>query len=636
MPSPKEILKQYWGYDSFRPLQEDIIQSVLSGKDTLALLPTGGGKSICFQVPALMKEGVCLVVSPLVALMKDQVNQLKHRHIKAAYLTSDMHHTQIEQVLNQCQYGNTKILYISPERLKSRTFVDHLRNMKLSMLAVDEAHCISQWGYDFRPSYLEIDIVREFHPRVPIIALTATATPEVVEDICRCLRFRGKNIFRQSFFRKNLAYMAIRDEDKRGRLIHILKTVNGSAIIYVRNRRRTQEIAQLLNNNGIPAEAYHAGMSQKERDTKQAVWTKSNRCIMVATNAFGMGIDKPDVRLVIHLDIPAFPEAYFQEAGRAGRDGQKAYAILLYEESDRQRLVEHVEQQFPPLNQIRNVYKAICNYYQIPVGSGASQRYDFDMEKLCDSYQLSPLLVFNATRFLEREGLIELPQRNETHSEVYAPISKEELYRFQVESSRYGDMITTMLRLYGGIFTDFTTISENEIARRCQTTPARVEDALSKLDKQGILSYKKKANKPQIIFLQPRIDTNSLYISQQNYAQLKETAIKRRDQMMAFVNDTTTCRSQLLCAYFGEKLEEECHICDICLTRNSNKEKNSIQKSSLRETIINELKKQQLTIKELSGIIDPMKQDDIATCIQELLDDGLLQVDSAFRLSLSE
>ncbi|MBR6330986.1 MAG: ATP-dependent DNA helicase RecQ, partial [Bacteroidales bacterium] len=527
--TPREILEKYWHYDHFRPLQEEIIDSVLAGKDTLALLPTGGGKSLCYQIPALATDGICLVISPLIALMKDQVRMLTEKHIKAKYLVSGMSHREIEIILNNCIHHDVKLLYVSPERLQSRLFIDHLRQMKVNLIAVDEAHCISQWGYDFRPPYCEIARIRQYLPNVPVIALTATATPEVVDDIRQRLEFRNGNVFRSSHLRPSLSYSVFQEDDKVGKMMRIISNVGGSGIVYVRNRRRTLELARLLNDNNIPAAAYHAGIPIKERDQRQKDWQKSPNGVMVATNAFGMGIDKPDVRFIIHYDLPESPEAYFQEAGRAGRDGRKAYAVLLYQQSDINRLRESLENDFPAPNYIRNVYRAICNYYQIPVGSGQDCQYDFDLEKVCNSYGLNAYMVFRSLTFLEREGLICLPDHNELQSRLYITIGKEELYRFQLAHRDIGDMLTAILRLYGGLFTDFTPISESVIAQRCGKTETQVYNMLKELNRLQIAEYRPKTIKPQIIFTSPRIDIKDIYVSDRNYKDLKNAAEKRRE-----------------------------------------------------------------------------------------------------------
>lgn len=620
----EETLKRYWGHDSFRPLQKEIIESVLEGHDTMALLPTGGGKSVCYQLPAILNEGITVVVSPLIALMKDQVTQLRAKRIPAAAIYSGMHQKEITSILNNCVYGKIKLLYVSPERLKSRTFIDHLRQMSLSLLAVDEAHCISQWGYDFRPPYLEIATVRQYHPNVPIIALTATATPDVVSDIEAQLQFRpGKKLFQSSFARENLSYSVRRTDDKQGTLLRIIKNVGGSGIVYVRNRRLTIEIAHLLNDNNIAATAYHAGIPIKERDERQKAWTESHQGVMVATNAFGMGIDKADVRFVIHLDLPESPEAYFQEAGRAGRDGKRAYAVLLDSESDHDHLLNGLERDYPELPYIKNVYRAICNYYQIPIGAGLDSRYDFELEKICNSYGLDYRKFYSSLKFLEREGLIALPEHSELQSKLFIPIEKEELYRFQVTNHKAGDMVTMILRLYGGLFTDFTPISEQTIARRCEMSETQVCNTLFELNRLNIVCYQPKTLKPQIVFCCPRIDIKDLHISDKNYRQLRESEQKRREAIIDYATNQEQCRSQWLLHYFGEQRDHTCGICDICIETNKRK-----MPQNNDNQILQVLKETPLTIKQLCTQLPQIEAEQLIGSVRNMLDKGLLKMDN--------
>lgn len=625
--TPLEILEKYWHYDSFRPLQEEIIDSVLSGRDTLALLPTGGGKSLCYQIPALAKEGVALVVSPLIALMKDQVRSLTEKHIKARCLVSGMTKREIETVLNNCINDRVKLLYVSPERLQSRTFIDHLRQMNVSLIAVDEAHCISQWGYDFRPPYCEIARIRQYHPSAPVVALTATATPEVVDDIKEKLDFRNGKVFKSSFFRPKLSYSVFEEEDKTGKMLRIIKGVGGSGIVYVRNRRRTIELANLLNDNDIPAAAYHAGIPLKERDQRQKEWQKSSCGVMVATNAFGMGIDKPDVRFVIHYDLPESPEAYFQEAGRAGRDERQAYAVQLYQRSDVERLHSSLERDFPPLNYIRNVYRAVCNFYQIPVGSGQDSRFDFEMEKICAAYNFDVYTFFSAMRFIEREGLVALPEHSELQSRLFITVGKEELYRFQVSNREIGDMLTSLLRIYGGIFTDYTPISENAIAQRCGKTETQVANMLKELNRLQMAEYIPKTLKPQIIFSSPRIDIKDLYVSDRNYKDLKRSEANRREAIIRYATNNSECRSRQLLRYFGEEQQSGCGICDVCLAR---KRQESLP---LEEMIKQVLASGPQTIKQLADRLPNIDKEKLTTTVRSLLNRRVLTTDQDFRIS---
>lgn len=624
--APIEILQHYWHYDSFRPLQEDIINSVLAGNDTLALLPTGGGKSLCYQIPAMAKEGITLVFSPLIALMKDQVRQLGEKRIKAKYITSGMSQREIETILNNCIYGKIKLLYISPERLGSHTFTEHLKQMPLNLIAVDEAHCISQWGYDFRPPYLEIARIRQYHPDVPIIALTATATPEVVSDIQEKLEFRKGLLFKNSFLREHLSYSVFTEEDKQGKLLRIIRNTGGSGIVYVRNRRRTIEIANLLNENNIPATAYHAGIPQKDRDQRQKAWQKSNNGVMVATNAFGMGIDKPDVRFVVHLDLPESPEAYFQEAGRAGRDGRMAYAVLLHQTGDLERMRANMERDFPPLSYIKNVYNALCNFYQIPVGSGKDCRFEFDAEKVCKNYGLDIYTFFSALKFLEREGLIALPEHSELQSKLFITIGKEELYRFQMSNRTIGDMLTVILRLYGGLFTDYTSISETLIASRCGMTETQVANNLKELHRLQMAEYLPKMLKPPIIFSAPRVNIKDLHISDKNYTVLKDNAWQRRKAMIDYATNNNECRSRQLLHYFGEDNSPECGICDVCLAKKK-------KTSSPEESILKELESGTLTAKQLANRLPQISEELLAETLRRMLDRSQIRMNQDFEIS---
>lgn len=624
--SANEILKKYWGYDSFRPLQEEIINSVLQGCDTLALLPTGGGKSLCYQVPALMQAGMCLVVSPLISLMKDQVQQLCDRGIKAACLVSGLHSYEQEVVLNNCLQGKIKLLYVSPERLGQRVFIEHFRRMKVSLIAVDEAHCISQWGYDFRPPYLEIARIRDYHP-VPVLALTATATPAVAADIERNLHFRkGSHRFQSSFQRSNLAYMVIKEDEKMGRLLRIARKAGGSGIVYVRNRRRTREVAQYLAANGCSAGYYHAGMTALERDLSQTQWMKGAVQVMVATNAFGMGIDKSDVRFVVHLDIPSSVEAYFQEAGRAGRDGKMSYAVLLYADADLDTLQQGFDLSFPSRQHIGNVYRAICNYYQLPLGAGEDCRFDFNIEAICATYHFRLTEFYSAARFLEREGLFHLPEMEEAVSKVYVPIDKEMLYRFQVEHPRYADLLQAMLRMYGGLFTEFVPISERALAKRIYIEEETIENMLKHMEALQVIIYQRKSSKPQIVFSSPRIDVKNLYLSDANYKNLRVQASDRLEAMRRYVLSDDTCRSRLLLSYFGEEQSGECGNCDVCRRRcHAESEK------PLREQILELLQERPLRADELLERLPAAEEAEVKRLLRILVDEQQVSVSQALQ-----
>ena len=624
----KEVLKKYWGYDSFRPLQAEIIDSLLQGFDTLALLPTGGGKSICYQLPSLMLDGLCLVVSPLISLMKDQVQQLSDRVIKAACLVSGSIGIEQEIVYNNCIHGKIKILYVSPERLKQQVFIEHFRQMKVSFIAVDEAHCISQWGYDFRPSYLEIAKIRTYHPHIPILALTATATPHVADDIQKQLMFAPTcRRFQSSFLRPNLAYMVFHEENKLGRLLRIAKNVGGSGIVYVRNRRRTHEIADQLAANGISTTYYHAGLEPKERDTAQLRWMQNEVKVIVATNAFGMGIDKPDVRYVVHMDIPSSIEAYFQEAGRAGRDGNKAFAVLLYNDTDLSTLQQNFEHSYPSHKHIANIYRGICNYYQLPVGSGIDCQFDFDFEALCNTYHFNLMEFFSAARLLEREGLIALPDLDQTQSRLYIPLSREDVYRFQVSQPRYSDLMALLLRMYGGLFADFVPISEQALARKLYFDPKQIKNMLLHMDALKAVVYRPKPTKPQIIFTSPRIDANNLYLTESKYTELKQHASERLEAIRRYILSNQDCRSQILLTYFGETTSSPCGICDHCIQQKKTSSHTSTDNDdNLRTQLLALLKEKPYRAEELIEKVGNINEEHVRQLLHDLVDQRLVTI----------
>lgn len=563
-----QVLSRHWGYSSFRPLQEDIINSVLAGKDTLALLPTGGGKSICFQVPGLMMEGITLVVTPLIALMKDQVENLRKRNITAEAVYSGMTRRETELAMNHVLHNKIKFFYLSPERLLTEMFHTALEHITVSLIAVDEAHCISQWGYDFRPPYLRIAEIRDKLPGVPVMALTATATPKVVEDIQEKLHFRVKNVFERSFERKNLAYVVFKDENKLERLLKICTRVKGTGIVYVRNRRKTREIAGFLLRNNISADFYHAGLSPQDREKKQDAWKRGNLRVMVSTNAFGMGIDKPDVRFVVHMDLPDSPEAYFQEAGRAGRDEMKAYAVSLYEDADVLDARHNLELSYPSPDYIRNVYKALGNYLNLIPGTGRDTVHEFDLMAFCNTYDFKPLVTYNALRFIEREGFISMNEAMETHSRIVFNIRKDDLYRFQVENAVYDPLIKTILRSYGGLFTEPVSISENELGNRLSVSSEIIARSLNQLHRLEVLTYIPATDKPRIIFCSELIYAEDLRISQQHYFERRAEAELRLESVIAYVTTDNKCRSQMLVSYFGQTESKQCGICDVCVERN--------------------------------------------------------------------
>ncbi len=563
-----EILSLYWGYNRFRPLQEEIIQSVYSGKDALALMPTGGGKSVTFQVPALVMEGLCIVVTPLIALMTDQVDNLKKRKIKAIAIHSGMTKEEIDFSIDNCIFGDFKFLYVSPERLGTEIFRTRLPKMNICMIVVDEAHCISQWGYDFRPSYLKIAELRDFIPESPILALTATATPAVINDITEKLRFREKNIFRISFERKNILYRVDKVEDKLNRMEKIINQTKGTGIIYVRNRKKTADISDFLKKKNIIADYYHAGLSYENRILKQSAWQKGKLRIIVATNAFGMGIDKPDVRIVIHFDLPDSLEAYFQEAGRGGRDEKEALAVLLYNESDRKTAENRISANFPELKVVKNVYHAIGNFLQVPIGSGKNQSYDFIFSDFLSHCKINALVAHSCFQILQREGYIELTEEINKPSRIHFLIHRDELYKFQVANAHFDGFIKLLLRSYTGLFSSYVPVDENILAKRSGLKIRDIYNYLNKLKNLGIISYIPSKKNPVIIFTEERLDIQNLSFSVENYKFLKERYIEKMNEVLNYASSVNKCRSQILLAYFGEKDSVRCGQCDVCQTRN--------------------------------------------------------------------
>jgi len=567
MPDYRETLKQYWGYHSFRPLQEDIIRSVMAGNDTLGLMPTGGGKSLTFQVPAMTMPGICLVVTPLIALMRDQVDTLRKLGIKAVAIHSACTRDEIEVALNNCLYGGYKFLYVSPERLRSDLFRLRFGEMPVNLIAVDEAHCISQWGYDFRPSYLAIAEMRSYHPAVPILALTATATQPVVQDIQDKLRFRSRNVLQMSFLRENLVFAVRYSENKDSEVIDMTRKLRGTGIIYVRNRRKCMEISRTLNNQSISAAPYHAGMEPHQRNEVQTNWTAGKTRVIVATNAFGMGIDKSDVRFVIHFDLPDSPESYYQEAGRAGRDGKKAFAILLSSPSDQLSVNQRIAITFPEIAHIKHTYAALCNYLQLAVGSGKGMAYDFNLNDFATTFKLQATTSFNSLKILELEGYLSLTEEMNNPSRIRFLLNRDDLYKFQVANSRFDDFIKMLLRSYTGIFTEYTAIDEHLLAKRAGVDPEIVEQYLNRLSQASVISYIPRRRSPMIVFLEERLEEKSLYISKETYANRRERFTARANAMLQYARESDRCRRQRLLEYFGEQGTEPCGECDIC--RNS-------------------------------------------------------------------
>ena len=586
MKNYREVLRQYWGYDDFRGIQQEIIESIGSGHDTLGLMPTGGGKSITFQVPALCSEGTCIVITPLIALMKDQVMNLRRHGIRAAAIYSGLSREEIIITLENCIFGDIKILYVSPERLSSELFRTKLRHMKVSFITVDEAHCISQWGYDFRPSYLQIADIRKDLPHAPVLALTATATPQVVEDIQDKLTQRdgsfvtssvmsqknrpsvsGFNVFKMSFERKNLAYVVRRATDKRQELIHILNSVTGCAIVYARSRRRTKEVSDMLNEACIRATFYHAGLDASVKDERQKDWQNDKIRVMVATNAFGMGIDKSDVRLVLHIDSPDSLEAYFQEAGRAGRDGRKAYAVLLYNDADHRKLDKRILDTFPEKGYIRKVYEHLAYYYEVGIGAGYHATFEFNLDDFCHKFRHFPIQVDSALKILNRAGYIEYTEEQDNQARVLFTVSRNDLYRLENNTPNEDKVITALLRNYGGLFVDYNFIDESFIASQCALQPQQVYLALKSLSQKHILHFIPQKKTPYVRYLQRREDAEHIQILPAVYEERKEQFTKRIHAMIDYATNDTVCRSRQLLRYFGEEDSHDCKQCDVCLDK---------------------------------------------------------------------
>ncbi len=620
-----EILKKYWGYSAFRTGQEEIIQSIIRNKDTLALLPTGGGKSICFQVPAMAKDGLCLVISPLIALMNDQVQNLHKKGIKAMAITSAMNWNEIRVAFGLCINENYKFLYLSPERLQTDIFLKNIHELNITMIAVDESHCISQWGYDFRPSYLKIARLRDLLPKVPIIALTASATNQVIEDIQQKLEFKNGAVFKSSFERKNLHYIVQYEEDKINRLFSICKKIAGTGVVYVRNRKKTVEIAYLLNQNGYIADFYHAGLTADERHHKQQNWIAGKTRIIVATNAFGMGIDKPDVRFVVHLDLPDSLEAYFQEAGRGGRDGKIAYAILLIQQYDTQQLLENTEKSFPKIEEIKQTYQAIANYYQIAVGSGFGLALDFDLEAICANYHLNALSVFNSIRFLEKENYLSYQDHSYEPSKLMIIMNKSDLYNFEIKYPKFERIIKSLLRNYGGLFDQHVFINEYHLAKKLMIGKDEVVELLNRLHKMDVVEFIPKSQLPKLIFTNNRIDAKQLEFKPENYKLLKEVALRRAQAVINYVNENNTCRNRQLLIYFNEKNIFDCGNCDVCLERK--KTNRSSVLNDVNTQIVNMILQKPMSIQDLVSLFYRYERNVVIDVINELIEQHILAID---------
>ena len=623
-PAPDRIydtLKRYWGFTEFRPVQLEIIRSALEGRDTLALMPTGGGKSLTYQVPTLAREGLCIVVTPLIALMKDQVQNLRKRGIKALAVYSGMTRQEILTALENCIFGDYKFLYISPERLDTDIFRTKLRSMKVSMITVDESHCISQWGYDFRPAYLKIAEIRALLPGIPVLALTATATPEVVKDIQARLDFREENVFRMSFERKNLAYMVRQTDNKTQELLHILRKVPGSAIIYVRNRRRTKEITELLVNEDITADFYHAGLDNAVKDLRQKRWQSGEVRVMVATNAFGMGIDKPDVRIVLHLDLPDSLEAYFQEAGRAGRDGEKAYAVILYTKTDRTTLHRRVVDTFPDKEYILNVYEHLQYYYQMAMGDGFQCVREFNLEEFCRKFKYFPVPVDSALKILTQAGYLEYTDEQDNASRILFTIRRDELYKLREMGTEAEALIQMILRSYTGVFTDYAYISEATLSVRTGLTREQIYNILVTLTKRRIVDYIPHKKTPYIIYTRERQELRFVHIPPAVYEERKARYEARIKAMEEYVISENVCRSRMLLRYFGEKNEHNCGQCDVCLSHRATDTLTGESLEELKKKIAELLAQKPHTPAEIAEKIEAEKER-VSEVIQYLLEEG--------------
>ncbi|TAF46380.1 MAG: RecQ family ATP-dependent DNA helicase [Sphingobacteriales bacterium] len=616
-----QVLKKYWGFDNFRPLQLEIIQSILNKHDTLALLPTGGGKSLCFQIPAMVMEGICIVISPLIALMKDQVENLNSKGIQAISITSGLTKREIDIALDNCIYGKIKFLYLSPERLFSDIVTERIKHMKVNLLAIDEAHCISQWGYDFRPPYLRIASFRNIHPQVTVLALTASATHIVQNDIVTKLNFTSKNIFKKSFERKNLSYAVLIQDNKLQKLIDVCTNVKGTGIVYASTRKQTLELSTFLNQHHILADYYHAGLDAQQRSHKQNLWKNNKIKVIVATNAFGMGIDKPDVRFVLHYTLPESLEAYYQEAGRAGRDEKKAYAVMLYHTSDRQAFERKYIQNFPSITEIKKIYHHLANYFQLAIGAGEGLSFEFNIADFCNKFKTEVIETINAIKFLERDEYITLSENALLPSRLQFIVDGENLYRFQVENHKYDGFIKNILRTYGGAFDNLIHINETDIAKRFGISINKTKAMLNELNNYQIITYAPQSHQPQLYFIKPRWPTDQLIIDTNYYTHRKTTYYNKMQAILAYA-ENEICRNLSILKYFNEKNPQKCGICDVCLRK---KKDNQSLEIDIQKQIITLLKNDELNLHQLLKKIKKGNDEDKINALRNLLDAKLVK-----------
>nr|WP_245578737.1 ATP-dependent DNA helicase RecQ [Algoriphagus vanfongensis] len=629
------MLNQVFGWEEFRPVQEQVIQAVVEGKDTLALMPTGGGKSLCYQVPGLVKEGICIVVSPLIALMKDQVDQLRSKGVLAAAVFSGMSYKEIDRTLDNCVHGDYKFLYVSPERLKSELFLERFKQMNVNLIAVDEAHCISQWGHDFRPSYLEISAIRVFQPEVKVLALTATATPQVEQEILERLEMKSPAVFRQSFARENLSFSVRLAENKLEKGKEILSRVDGTAIWYVRNRQATHQIAKALNQLGVKAGAYHAGMKMDLRNQQQEAWMKNQFRVMVSTNAFGMGIDKPDVRVVIHSDLPENLENYYQEAGRAGRDGKKSFAVILSNEEDMELLLKRADLVYPPLDFVKKVYQCLANYFRIAVGSNMLSSFDFEWSSFAETYNLGVLETFYALKVLEEEGFIGISESFFSPSKLHILVSPQQLYEVQISHAALDPLVKLLLRTYGGnLFSEYLKINESKLAKNLETSEAKVIKSLQLLAKLEVMDYEERKDKPQITFLTSRYDAGKLPLNFKRIELRRELTKSKANEMVTYTRQKVLCRTQFIQEYFGEHTDKQCGVCDWCVAQKKDPTKES---SRLKSAVLETLKQEAGLV--LEKLMEKMKVSDadfFLKLLREMLDEGLLTRDVGGKFNIEK